>query len=31
MVTEGGDLRAPSFIRLRNDKKPEECTVQQLQ
>lgn len=29
-VTQGGRLRAPSFIRLRDDKLPRECTVDQL-
>lgn len=29
-VTPGGHLRAPSFRRLRDDRRPEECTMEQL-
>lgn len=29
-LTDAGRLRAPAFIEFRDDKRPEECTVQQL-
>ena len=29
-LTKGGHLRAPVFLRLRDDKPPEECTMDQL-
>ena len=29
-LTKDNELRSPSFKRLRNDKKPEECTFEQL-